>query len=97
MGLDTLTFSFLFLPAVLLCFYLGPARWRNGVLVAASLFFYLCNAPEWLPMMLVSLHWYSSMRYEVPLEGIASFGLLTSFFGASFCIGSYTGLSPSVM
>lgn len=55
MGLDTLTFSFLFLPAVLLCFYLGPARWRNGVLVAASLFFYLCNAPEWLPMMLVSL------------------------------------------
>ena len=55
MGLDTLTFSFLFLPAVLLCFYLGPARWRNGVLVAASLLFYLCNAPEWLPMMLVSL------------------------------------------
>ena len=55
MGLDTLTFRFLFLPAVLLCFYLGPARWRNGVLVAASLFFYLCNAPEWLPMMLVSL------------------------------------------
>ena len=35
--LDTLSFSFLFLPAVLLCFTLAPQRCKNGVLVAASL------------------------------------------------------------
>ena len=38
--LDTLSFSFLFLPAVLLCFTLAPQRCKNGVLVAASLIFY---------------------------------------------------------
>lgn len=53
--LDTLSFQFLFLPAVLLCFTLAPQRCKNGVLVAASLMFYALGDLRFLPLMLCSL------------------------------------------
>ena len=53
--LDTLSFQFLFLPAVLLCFTLAPQRCKNGVLVAASLIFYALGDLRFLPLMLCSL------------------------------------------
>lgn len=53
--LDTLSFSFLFLPAVLLCFTLAPQRCKNAVLVAASLMFYALGDLRFLPLMLCSL------------------------------------------
>ena len=53
--LDTLSFPFLFLPAVLLCFTLAPQRCKNGVLVAASLIFYALGDLLFLPLMLCSL------------------------------------------
>ena len=53
--LDTLSFPFLFLPAVLLCFTLAPQRCKNGVLVAASLIFYALGDLRFLPLMLCSL------------------------------------------
>ena len=49
--LDTLSFSFLFLPAVLLCFTLAPQRCKNGVLGAASLMFYALGDLRFLPLM----------------------------------------------
>lgn len=55
MGLDTLTFSFLFLPAVMLCFYACPPKYQNTVLAAASLLFYAGNDWKNLPLMLASL------------------------------------------
>ena len=53
--LDTLSFPFLFLPAVLLCFTLAPQRCKNGVLVAASLLFYALGDLRFLPLMLYAL------------------------------------------
>ena len=53
--LDTLSFPFLFLPAVLLCFTLAPQRCKNAVLVAASLMFYALGDLRFLPLMLCSL------------------------------------------
>ena len=53
--LDTLSFPFLFLPAVLLCFTLAPQRCKNAVLVAASLIFYALGDLRFLPLMLCSL------------------------------------------
>ena len=53
--LDTLSFQFLFLPAVLLCFTLAPQRCKNAVLVAASLMFYALGDLRFLPLMLCSL------------------------------------------
>lgn len=55
MGLDTLTFSFLFLPAVMLCFYACPPKYQNTVLAIASLLFYVGNDWQNLPLMLASL------------------------------------------
>ncbi len=55
MPLDSLTFLFLFLPAVMLCFYLAPQRAKNAVLTVASLVFYALNDLRFLPVMLVSL------------------------------------------
>lgn len=38
---SSLIFLFIFLPAVLACYYLSPRYYRNGVLLIFSLFFYL--------------------------------------------------------
>ena len=45
-------FLFLFLPAVLLCYYIAPRRWRNPVLLCFSLLFYAWGEPRYLAVML---------------------------------------------
>ncbi len=60
MVFSSLTFLFLFLPAVLLLYFLIPERfagirWRNGVLLAASLLFYAWGEPVYLLVMLFSV------------------------------------------
>ena len=40
MVFSSLLFLFYFLPAVLLAYFLSPRKYRNGVLLAFSLFFY---------------------------------------------------------
>ena len=45
-------FLFLFLPAVLLCYYLAPRRGRNLVLLCFSLLFYAWGEPRYLAVML---------------------------------------------
>ena len=45
-------FLFLFLPAVLLCYYAAPRRWRNPVLLCFSLLFYAWGEPRYLAVML---------------------------------------------
>lgn len=55
MGIDTLTFSFLFLPASMLVFYAAPSRYKNTVLAMVSLLFYALNDLEALPLLLFSV------------------------------------------
>ena len=53
-----MTFLFVFLPLLLAAYYLLPARaraWRNGVLLAFSLFFYAYGGPPFLLLMLLSI------------------------------------------
>jgi len=55
MVFSSLTFLFLFLPLLYLLLYLSPSRrWRNGVLIAASLLFYGWGEPVWILAMLFS-------------------------------------------
>ena len=55
MVFSSLTFLFLFLPLLYLLHFLFPnPRWRNGVLIAASLFFYGWGEPVWILAMLFS-------------------------------------------
>lgn len=53
MAFNSLTFA-LFLPVVLVCHWMAPPRWRNGVLLAASYMFY--GAWDWrfLGLLLLS-------------------------------------------
>ncbi|MDD7740230.1 MAG: MBOAT family O-acyltransferase [Fusicatenibacter sp.] len=51
MVFSSLTFLFYFLGVVLLIYYLVPFRWKNGVLLAASLFFYGWGEPKNLLVM----------------------------------------------
>ncbi|MBR5094907.1 MAG: MBOAT family protein [Oscillospiraceae bacterium] len=53
MVFSSLSFLFFFLPVVaLLYFPVRDRRWRNGVLLAASLLFYAWGEPRYLPVML---------------------------------------------
>ena len=62
MAFSSMTFLFGFLPAVLLCYFVIPARFRaarNFVLLAFSLVFYCWGGIALLPVFLVSclLNW----------------------------------------
>jgi alginate O-acetyltransferase complex protein AlgI len=55
MAFSSNIFLFLFIP-VFFCAYFGvPARWRNGLILGASLLFYFFGAPGALPILLVSI------------------------------------------
>ena len=55
MVFSSLTFLLLFLPVtLLLCFIRPGVRWRNGVLLAASLLFYAWGEPIWVLAMIGS-------------------------------------------
>lgn len=58
MVFSSLNFIFLFFPALLVCYFILPARWREGrnlVLLAFSLFFYGYAGIRFLPLMLISI------------------------------------------
>ena len=54
MVFSSLTFLFLFLPAVLLFYYLAPQQLRNGILFLFSLLFYAWGEPVYVFLMLFS-------------------------------------------
>ena len=47
-------FLLYFLPAFLLLYFLVPAKWRNGVLLLASVVFYAWGAPDFVLVLLAS-------------------------------------------
>lgn len=55
MVFSSLLFLFVFLPAVLLVYYLVPLKWRNAVLLAFSLVFYGWGEPVYVFVMIASI------------------------------------------
>jgi alginate O-acetyltransferase complex protein AlgI len=55
MVFSSITFLFLYLPLVLLLHFAAPRAWRNGILLAASLFFYAWGEPLYVLVMLLSI------------------------------------------
>src|SRR5215813_7149861 len=55
MGFASPVFVFLFLPAVLLPYWLAPRAARNALLLLASLFFYAWGEPRFAPVLLGSI------------------------------------------
>lgn len=57
MAFGSMVFLFGFLPLILLCYFLLPARWRGGrnaVLLTGSLVFYAWGGVRLLPVLLAS-------------------------------------------
>lgn len=74
MTFSTITFLLVFIPAVLLCYFLCPARWtgvRNGVLLIASVFFYAWGEPVNVVLILLCVGgtWLLSFQVEKHRKG----------------------------
>ena len=111
MVFSSLTFLFYFLPLVLILYFIRrDIRWRNGVLLAASLFFYAWGEPIWIIAMAAS----TAVNYLCARQiarsksrrirkrwltlGVGISGLLLFIFKyASFFINSLLGIfSPTL-
>ena len=57
MVFSSLHFLYIFLPAVMLAHLIVPRRFRNGVLLAASIWFYAWGEPVYVGLMLFSVAW----------------------------------------
>ena len=55
MVFSSLLFTFFFLPAVMLVYFLAKDKYRNYILLAASLTFYAYGEPEFVLIMLASI------------------------------------------
>lgn len=52
---SSITFLFIFLPIVMILYYLVPWRWKNHILLIASLFFYAWGEPIYVILMILSI------------------------------------------
>jgi len=55
MVFSSLVFLFVYLPAVLLTYYISPAKWRNIVLFFVNMIFYGWGEPVYLLLMMLSI------------------------------------------
>ena len=102
-----LTFLLLFLPLLLLLYFLnGNIRWRNGVLVVFSLIFYAWGEPVMVLLLIGStaVHYLLALLIErtalpvlrkvwLALGVTVSIGLLFWFKYAGFLLGSVLGIA----
>ena len=101
MVFSSLEFLFRFLPAVLLIYFLVPRRFKNPVLLVASLFFYAWGEPIYVGLMIASVvgnyglalamnRYRGTHRAYWAMAGslVFSLGLLGFFKYADFLIGS---------
>ena len=63
---SSLTFLYFFLPAVLLCYFLAPERFKNAVLLLFSLLFYAWGEPKYVFLMVftIALGWLAGLMME---------------------------------
>ena len=63
---SSIPFLFYFLPCVFVLYFLVPMRWKNTMLLLASLFFYAWGEPVYVLLMLAvaALNWGFSLAFE---------------------------------
>lgn len=96
MVFSSLTFLTCFFPIVLALYFVkGSIRWRNGVLLAASLVFYAWGEPIWIVAMLAStlVNWVCAGMISVCRGNAAKRGWMIAgvgFAGALLFVFKYT-------
>ena len=103
---SSLTFTTLFFPAVLILYFIcADLRWRNGVLLVASLIFYSWGEPIWVLAMIGStaINYVAAMLIDrasspglrktaLVVGAVASLAVLFYFKYAAFLVNSVTSL-----
>lgn len=106
MTFSSLTFTTLFFPAVLILYFIcTDLRWRNGVLLVASLIFYSWGEPVWVLAMIGStaINYVAAMLIDrassprlrktaLVVGAAASLAVLFYFKYAAFLVNSVTSL-----
>lgn len=98
-------FLLYFLPLFLLAYFLVPARWRNGVLLAGSVIFYAWGAPDFIAVLLaatVATFYLVRLMDKTPAAGkkklwcavalAVNLGLLAYFKYANFFVDNLAAL-----
>lgn len=110
---SSITFLYYFLPAVLIVYFLAPARFRNAVLMLFSLCFYGWGEPKYIIFMVVSIFigYLAGMGIEhttkskvktglMAMAVMVNLGMLGYFKYADFFIDNFnrlTGMSISLL
>jgi len=100
-------FLFLFLPGALLAYFALPRRFRNGMLLCASIFFYAWGEAKYLPLVLgsVAFNWWIGLQIAKPRDGGVrkrwlAFGIagnlaaLVIFKYANFAVANVNAIAP---
>ncbi len=100
-------FLFLFLPATLVAYFALPRRFRNAVLLIASLVFYAWGEARYVPLLLgsVAFNWWMGMRIADANDGTArkrwlaaavagNLGALAVFKYANFAVANINAIAP---
>ena len=110
MVFSSLTFLLYFFPVVLALYFVRSGiRWRNGVLLAASLFFYAWGEPTWILAMLASalINYFCALAMQgkkgaarktwLWIGAGSALGLLFVFKYLSFFVNAFLGIFSSAV
>ena len=99
---SSITFLYFFLPITLGLYYLVPRRWKNHVLLLASVVFYASGEPRYILLLMLSalVGWAHGLGFEkrpgsraILASGLVwNLAFLLFFKYADFLIGSVNGL-----
>ena len=53
MVFSSIVFLYIFLPILLICYFIVPAKWKNAVMIVASLIFFAWGEIRYIPIMLL--------------------------------------------
>jgi len=100
-------FLFLFLPATIVAYFALPLRFRNGVLLAASLVFYAWGEARYVPLILgsVAFNWWmgraiaaaatpASRKRRLAAAVTGNLGVLAVFKYANFAVANLDAIAP---
>ena len=108
MVFSSLTFLFIFLPLTLLLYYIVPEKFKNLIVLLASLVFYAWGEPIYIVLMILSIlfNYYSGLdigehtntpalaRRKLIFAVIVNVAILTFFKYYGFLIDSVNGILP---
>lgn len=86
MVFSSITFLYYFLPWVLAVYFLVPGKWKNGILLAASLFFYGWGEPKIVFLMVLTI--LVSYLAGLWMEKDPGHKKIYMAFVLAFCLGS---------